>query len=167
MVEAQEPSGEQIRSDLRSQVELSLPCGQEHGRELSLHRDGGYRHQTTRSEGAAEHPPLAIQRLVGNTRGPSDSCSGTLRYDGRRGRSPRDVSDVLRMRAHRREGPVREGARLSALRTRHGPGPQCEHRCECDGDMCIVRSDYGIRTDFRMSDQLTSEGNRRGTTACW
>ena len=42
-----------------------------------------------------------------------------------------------------------------------------ENQCECDGDMCIVRSDYGIRTDFRMSDQLTLEGNRRGTAACW
>ena len=50
MVEAQEPSGEQIRPDLGSQVELPLPCGQEHGRELSLHRDGGYRHKEARSE---------------------------------------------------------------------------------------------------------------------
>ena len=42
-----------------------------------------------------------------------------------------------------------------------------KHQCECDGDMCIVRSDYGIRTGFRIFDQLTSEGNRRETAACW
>ncbi len=40
-------------------------------------------------------------------------------------------------------------------------------QCECDGDMCIVKSDYGIRTGFRIFDQLTSEGNRRETAACW